>query len=68
MAQKNIHSIILREKNSSNKTQASILFCKKSVSVCIVHVYMGGRKKYGKCSLLFFFANTLYSSVFSNFL
>ena len=68
MAQKNIHSIILREKNSSNKTQASILFCKKSVSVYIVHVYTGGRKKYGKCSLLFFFANALYSSVFWNFL
>ena len=44
MAQKNIHSIILREKNSSNKTQASILFCKKSVSVYIVHVYTGGER------------------------
>ena len=40
MAQKNIHSIILREKNSSNKTQVPILFCKKKC-VCVVHVDMG---------------------------
>ena len=69
MAQKNIHSIILREKIQAIKLRPQFCSVKKSVSVRLVHVEMGGGgEKNGKCSLLFFFANALYSSVFSNFL
>ena len=54
MAQKNIHSIILREKNSSNKTQAPILFGKKKCECTSCTCGYRGGKEIWKMFAAFF--------------